>query len=432
MTPRSIPARQLPSFSSHLLLNLRHSRVAKVALALLAISACLLLMQSAARIGFSRLLTRYAVAANSLPAADQAIQLTPGDPEAHRARATVLNRLRRPAEAEASLKIAASLRPRDDYLWLELGNTREELGDNEGALAAFNEAVRSAPYYAHTHWQRGNLLLRMGRHDDAFADLRQAAASNKKYVPNLIDLAWRLTGGDTKKTETLLQIGNDHDRWAFARFLAQNGRGSDAIVQLGLLTGPLSDENKKEMERLLVAARSFNELYGTWSGSKQREEIANSGFEEPLMLNGSALGWLVARATSHTKLAVDVSEKLGGQKSLQIVFDGEWDPGTPLLSQIVYVEPGKRYQLGFAIKTKDLVTGGPPRIVLSDATKDQILGRSDAFPQVTGSWQTMNVEFTTTPNSEAVTVRLMRESCASTPCPIFGTVWLDEFSVRKL
>ena len=79
-------------------------------------------------------------------------------------------------------------------MWIELGNTREELGDNEGALAALDRAVRSAPYYAHPHWQRGNLLLRLGRYDEAFADLRQAAASNRKYFPNLMELAWASHG----------------------------------------------------------------------------------------------------------------------------------------------------------------------------------------------------------------------------------------------
>ena len=59
-------------------MNLRHTRAARVAFAFLAIAVCLLLMREAARIGFSRLLTRYALTANSLQAADQALQLTPG------------------------------------------------------------------------------------------------------------------------------------------------------------------------------------------------------------------------------------------------------------------------------------------------------------------------------------------------------------------
>src|SRR5690242_9067426 len=173
-------------------MTLRHNRVARVVFALLAIAACLFLLRAAARSGFSRLLTRYAIGANSLAVADQAVQLTPADPDAHRARAIVLNRLHRTAEAEASLEIATRLRPFQAAQWLELGATREELGDNEGALAAFDQAVSCAPYYGETHWQRGNLLLRLGRYDQAFADLRQAATSNRKFLPTAIDLTWSL------------------------------------------------------------------------------------------------------------------------------------------------------------------------------------------------------------------------------------------------
>jgi len=407
----------------------------RTALALLAIAVCLLLMQSAARIGFSRVLTRYAVVANSLPAADQAIAVTPSDPEAHRARATVLNRLQRTAEAEASLTNATSLRPNDDLLWLELGSTREEIGNNEGALAAFDQAVRCAPYYAHTHWQRGNLLLRTGRYDEAFADLRQAAARNRKYLPTLIDLTWNLTAGDAKKTDTLLQIRDDDERLAFARYLAQKGKGIDVAEQVGLLKTPLSDENRDELSLLLFVAKGPEQApLGLWPGEHKVGEIVNGGFEEPLRLN-SALGWMVSRKQPNAKLAVDVSERFAGSRSLQVAFDGEWDVNESLLNQTVLVTPGQRYRLTFAVKTKDLVTGGLPRIVLFDAPGNQILGKSDAFPATSGSWQEMKIEFTTPParpaTADGVIIRLSRDSCGS-PCPIFGVVWLDEFALQKL
>src|SRR5689334_25154462 len=101
-------------------------------------------MQAAARIGFSRLLSRYATAAISLGGADQAIRLTPDDADAHRARAAVLTDLRRPAEAAAALETATTLRKDDWVEWLELGTAREDLDDNAGALAAFDQAVRCA------------------------------------------------------------------------------------------------------------------------------------------------------------------------------------------------------------------------------------------------------------------------------------------------
>ena len=84
--------------------------------------------------------------------------------------------------------------------------------------------------------------------------------------------------------------------------------------------------------------------------------------------------------------------------------------------------------IGFGI----LVTGGPPRIVLTNVTDNQILAKSDAFPQSTNGWQQMNVEFTAPPKSEAVVIGLSRDNCSSSPCPTFGVVWLDDFRLQKL
>jgi tetratricopeptide (TPR) repeat protein len=409
--------------------------VVRVVLALLAIGVCLLLMQSAARIGFSRLLSRYAIGANSLAAADQAIQLTPSDAEAHRARATVLNRLHRPAEARGSLETATSLRSQHATLWLELGATREELGDTEAALAAFDQAVRYAPRYAETHWQRGNLLLRMGRHDEAFADLRQAAVSNRKFFPALIDLAFGLTGGDGWRMAKLLQINRDEDRLELLRYLARKGRGGDVVAQLGFFQSYIVwGENRKELVRLLFAAKAYGAAFHLRKGVEPLPtgELFDGGFEEPLVVNNPDFGWVVSSGPAKPKLAIDVAERFAGDKSLQVSFSGEWDTSTPLLSQTLVLETG-RYRISFALKTKDLVTGGPPRIVLTDAMNEQILAASETFPQSTGSWRQFTVEFRAVADDEAaVVISLKRENCASLPCPIFGTLWLDEFVLEKL
>jgi tetratricopeptide (TPR) repeat protein len=411
-------------------MTLRQSRGVRVVVAFLAIAACLFLMQAAARMGFSRLLTRYAVGTNSLAAADQAIQLTPADPDAHRARAIVLNRLHRAAEAEASLETATRLRPLHAAQWLELGATKEELGDNEGALAAFDQAVLYAPYYGETHWQRGNLLLRLGRYDEAFADLRQAAASNRKFLSSVIDLAWSLTKGDANETAALFQINNDNDRLEFARFLARKGKSKEVAEQVSLLAAPLSDQNREELARLVFAAGSFSEAYRL-SGRVKAEEIVNGGFEEPLSGKDALSGWKVADGAGKAKLAVDVSQKFAGERSLQVSFEG--DAGVPsLLSQTIVVQGGRHYRLIFEVKTNELITGGPPRIVLTDASSDQILAKSEVFPQSTNGWQQMSIEFTVPRTSEAVVIGLTRDRCTSSPCPIFGVVWLDEFTLQKL
>src|SRR5215510_2915453 len=140
----------------------------RLGVSLFAIGLCLFLIQASARFGFSRLLTRYALITHSTDVAEAAVNINPSDPDAHRTHAAAYNSQQQPAEAAQSLESAVALRYRDDYLWIELGNTREDLGDTSGALAALDQAVRWASYYAHTHWQRGNLLLRMNRSNEAF------------------------------------------------------------------------------------------------------------------------------------------------------------------------------------------------------------------------------------------------------------------------
>jgi tetratricopeptide (TPR) repeat protein len=403
----------------------------RVAVTILCIAFCLFLIQASARFGFSRMLARYALLENSISAADQAVQLTPSDADVHRSRTTILNRLQRPEEATQSLAIATTLRYRDDILWIELGNTREELGDTAGALAALDQAVRWAPYYAHTHWQRGNLLLRMRRPTDAFNELRLAATANPAYTPNLIDLAWGISGEDIKTTESILEIKDDTTRLGLIRYLARKGKGREVVDQVAKLTQPPSAELQNELARLLLAAKAYREAFDLWRAVNHNMQLPiNGSFEEPFATNDAAFGWIIA-ADQKNRAAIDVAEKFGGAKSLQINFDGVWTPGTPLLSQTVVVDPNKTYRLSFAVKTKDLVTGGPPVILVIDANNNQILGRSENLPTATTPWRAVTLNFNTTAASQAVIIRLQRNNCDSSPCPIFGTLWLDEFHIEQ-
>src|ERR1051325_5486231 len=370
-----------------------YSVLSAVTVRLFVIAACLFLIQASGRIGFSRLFTRYALITHSTLVADAAVQLNPSDPDAHRARASAYNYEQRPAEAARSLESAVALRPRDDYLWVELGNTREELDDTAGALAALDQAVHCAPYYAHTHWQRGNLLLRMNRASDAFVDLRQAAAANRKYLSNLIDLAWGISKGDLKTTQSLL---DDTDRVALIRYLS---------------------------------SKSFRDAFTLAHGSAFTSFL-NGGFEDPLVLNDVTFGWIVA-PDQKSRLAVDVSEKFEGAKSLQITFGGNWTPGTSLLSQTLVVDPAKTYRISFAVRSEELVTGGPPIITARDATNNQLLGKSENIPTTTTAWRTLSFEFTTLTSSQSAIIRLERNNCDSAPCQIFGTLWLDQFQIEQ-
>jgi tetratricopeptide (TPR) repeat protein len=401
--------------------------------ALLAVALCLFAMQSAARFGFARLLSKYAVTARSIAAADQAIAIAPADAEAHRARARVLSRSQQPDGARKSFETASSLRYRDDFLWIELGSTRDEQGDTAAALAAFDQAVRWAPYYAHTLWQRGNLKLRLGQYDEAFADLRAAAASKNSLMPSLIDLAWGVTRGDAKAVEQLIHINNDQDRLAFARFLAQKGKGSECFQQIGLLAAPLSDQNRRELVQQLIAAKAFRAAFGLWrtDESIKTPVILNGGFENAIDASGvdNGFGWYVF-GKPEAKLVRDESEKRSGKTSLLLGFNGDWKAPANTIVQRIVVDPERRYRISFAVRTKQIVTGAPPMIAIKDAVSQQQLGVSEEFPAPSSDWQIMQFEFSTTRETQAVVLELTRVESANTP--IFGELWLDDFVIEDV
>jgi tetratricopeptide (TPR) repeat protein len=408
----------------------------RLLIAVFAILCCCFLILSSARIGYAKLLARYAMVSTSLPAANEAARLSPSDPEVQRDRAAVLDNLQLFSDARNAQELATSLRPKDDYLWLELGLLKDELEDSQGALAAFNQAVRFAPYYGHTHWQRGNLLLRMGRYQEAFADLRQAAASNRDYLPNLIDLAWTVSRGDPRTTALLAEINDDRTRIAFARFLARQGKPAEALEEYRLAAS-VSEESQRDLMRQLIGAKAFREAFEIWTRSvgvntNRLPVVYDGGFEGPLSLDEVGFGWRVPRESDGISMSLDATLQQTGAKSLRLQFNGNSTPGGLLLSQIIVVKAQQRYRVNFAVSTKDIVTGGLPMITSTDAASGQLLGKSANFPQATNTWQVMSFEFTTLPKTDAVILSLQRNSCSSAPCPIFGFVWLDSISIEEM
>jgi len=67
-----------------------------------------------------------------------------------------------------------------------------------------------------------------------------------------------------------------------------------------------------------------------------------------------------------------------------------------------------------------------------DSTSNQMLGVPVVLQQKTSGWQDFSIDFTSNDNTTAILISLQRESCSNSPCPIFGHLWLDNFSLLKL
>ena len=420
---------------SSILEQVLSQRYVRLLLVIAAVVGCVWIIKVSASYGVSRLLTRSALSLQNLAVAQAATHMTPSDPHAHRTNAALLSQFDQPAESILALEQGIALRPRDYTLWYALGMLRDRMGDSKGALAALDQAVDLAPFYAHPRWQRGNVLLRAGQYEAAFTDLNLAAQSNPELVSNLIDLAWGVSRGDPQLTEQLMEFKTDKARLVFARFLAARGRPVESMQQLRA-SAKVNEQERRELLRQLLEKRAFAEAYQVWSEADSSGNVADSagihdgGFEGSLSTNDIGFGWRVAD-TRTISLSVDPNEPHSGSRSLRIDFGGESPPA--LLSQLSLVKPSTRYRVYFAARSREVVTGARPLVAVIDGEPGgPVLAQSAPLDKGTTDWRSFTIEFTSAPGTHAVWVEVRREKCPSSPCPIFGSVSLDSFSIEQV
>src|SRR5205085_1066807 len=112
---------------------------------------------------------------------------------------------------------------------------------------------------------------------------------------------------------------------------------------------------------------------------------------------------------------------------------GNSSPTSPLLTQLVLVKPQTHYRLAFAALLKDFVSAAAPVITISDDSdpKNATLAQSPPLRPETSGWHEFMLDFVTAAETQAIVISLARQSCASDPCPSFGTLWLDSFKISR-
>lgn len=368
-------------------------------------------------------------------------ELRPQDPDAHQTRARLFEAAGEHVAAASKLEDAVALRPRDHFLWVELGLARDQAGETEAAIVAFKKATQLAPYYAQPRWQFGNLLLRAGRYGEAFAELRGAVASNPALLPNTIDLAFGVYEGDAAAVESAIKPETQSARLALASFFARRGKSQDAL-RLFRSLGQISGEQRQGLLTDLLDAKQFPAAFEVWTsvfGENRddviagRESIVDGGFESEIRIGEPpSFGWRIERDQKGVKAFLSKREPHAGARSLVLEWSGDPQPWTLAVSQLFLVSPGKTYRLSFRARAEDLVTAGSPIVTVNDAAKNELpLAQSAPLIQATSQWQQYSFQFETGAETQAITLAVRREFCASTPCPIFGRVWLDDFALSN-
>jgi hypothetical protein len=262
-----------------------------------------------------------------------------------------------------------------------------------------------------------------------------AGASNPTLLPTIIDLAWQLSRGDIEYVRHAIQPSTPEAYTALAEYFKKRGKVSEAVALIRA-AGSGAEDYRRRFLNELISVKGFQDAYSLWSiahpaGPDDSGPINDAGFEQESDLDEPGFAWRAKKAQG-VLLSLDNANAREGKSSLRIEFNGESDPGLPIITQLVNLEPRAHYQLHFAARTEEIVSGGLPGVTILDAGSGQALGQSGAFPLASNGWRDYTIDFTVPETTSTIQIALQRERCSRSPCPIFGRLWLDVFGLRKL
>jgi protein O-GlcNAc transferase len=254
-----------------------------------------------------RALVELGEAQEALASFDRAISHDPQRADAYGNRGDLLARLGRFPEAIESYHHAIALAPDSVTNWCNLGAAQADLGRVEEALASYDRVIALAPEFVDAHLNRGRLLMRQGRGDqargdqargeEALASLQHAVTLAPASVPVLVSC------GDALRTlgrvDEALAIYEQALAVAPQDLSALTGQVT-ALVALKRLDDALASLDRK----LMLAAPDAESLSnrGFLLQSLDRHEEALASLDQALRIDPNHVDALTNRGAALAEL----------------------------------------------------------------------------------------------------------------------------------
>jgi len=375
--------------------------------------------------------------------AQLALSLAPSDPLAHWTMAELEQSklsLDESNRALAEYEQAVRLAPNDYRFWLSWGRALEQSGDTQRGEQAMRRAVALAPSYSYPRWYLGNLLLRSGREAEAFKELRTAGEADPQLRPQIFTLAWQVYRDNP--TELGKSVGSTPIVQAeFAKYLLERGQVESGMNIWRSLSAEEKQANRSiaagsiktlvDQHQYAQAIEIVNDFAAREDARVKVDEMQDGGFEKDSNPTfGSVFGWQM-KSGLQSQAVIDHDLRRSGAGSLKLTFKARSNVDVSL-SQLVAVMPGTQYEFAGYVKTSKLESAATPVIEIVDATSGAVLAASPPAPAGYNDWQRFTVAFKTDAKTTGILVRVGRASCGeNTSCPIFGTLWYDDFDLKR-
>ena len=379
-----------------------------------------------------------AVQSDTVEVAALAADLATDDPQTHYAFAVLSEKTFATEDMQRAVgeyELAASRSPNNYLLWLDLGRARERNGDQPGAERALRKALELGPNYSRVQWALGNVLLRQGKSDEAFAEIRKALAGDENYTNAAATMAWQIFEGDVAAVRNAIGDSSQANA-AFATMLTGQKRFDEAFDIWERLPQDEKKTTLKENGQILYRqflesgkyrfASRIGEQIGITSDSR---EVANGGFEEPVTAQSPDIfTWQIAEGLS-PRIGPTDGQKHGGIYSLLMSF-GQGSKAIRQVSQTIAVEPSTNYVLELYYRS-DLKTQSKIKWEIVAAANGKALASTDAIMPA-ADWTTVRISFTVPEDIDGVVLRFAAGDCDSATCSISGNIWFDDFSLKAV
>ncbi len=368
---------------------------------------------------------------------DLLADLSPADPQTHFTAASLHERALEAGDFETALReyeIAAALAPHNYLLWLRLAAARGRAGDTTGAEAALKQAKFLAPNYSRVQWALGNFLLREGRDDEAYIELRKAVAGDPSLAPLAAATALQMSDGDAAGVSAKFQ-DSPPINVALAIQLAGQKRFDEALDlwnRTDTVDERYRDSAKQFRGQLIenkrfVAAVSMKGTVESDAGSVFGS-ITNGGFEQPVKTEGAdVFEWKVSRGT-YPQIGVTNTQKFSGNFSLVVLMNGQDTREFRGPSQLIAVRPGAAYELVVPYRSDSKSAASFHWEVVS-AVDGRRLALSPPL-EITEQWLKAVTTFVVPPDAEGIEIRFVRGECSGTKCAATGSFWFDDLTLN--
>ncbi|HXJ11459.1 MAG TPA: tetratricopeptide repeat protein [Candidatus Limnocylindrales bacterium] len=342
--------------------------------------------------------------------------------------------------AVESYQKAVALNPGYTQALLDLGTAYETDGNTAAAQEAYLHAKKTYPASADVAWRYGNFLLRQGTLPEAFAELRLALQADPRRAGAVFSRVYRADPDiDAILNDLLPPLPAVYvDAIAEAVDSQQLAVAQTMWMRLMKLDPHLKLWQFDKFVGALQTHRDYAAAREVWDQGtstmnlppliQPRDSVLwDPSFESGL--SNEAFAWYFHSLLEGVHAEIDTAEKLSGQQSLRLTFDGKHNPGSDIACAFGVVTPGTKYLFSGWVKTRNITGDQGIRFHLKSLGNNQIPLETSREIHGTMPWTSIEQDWTAGPGVRLVEVCITRDPSTDADIHISGDAWVDDVTL---